>query len=107
MLQSSDFFLLGGKLAGRTVGNLMKGRLRVVKQDFPPSVDLVWLDAVFVAQVQHGNFIDQIPLENSSLLARAEASSWRTHGIFLVCGLILTQTIEQFHFQLVQNIPPS
>ena len=49
------------------------------------------------------HLIDQIPLENGCLLVRAKVSSLHTHGILLVWGVILTQTTENFHFQLVQD----
>ena len=69
-----------------------------------PGVDLVGLDAVLVAQVRQRCLLDKIPLKDGCLLARTETSSWRTHEILLVWGVILTQTTENFHFQLVQNM---
>ena len=103
--QPGDFFLLGGKPFGLAFGDRLKSGRCVIEQDFLPGVDLVGLDAVLVAQVRKRDLIDQTPLENGSLLVRAKASSLHTHEILLVWGVILTQTTENFHFQLAQNTP--
>tara|TARA_B100000809_G_scaffold6012_1_gene6144 strand:- start:420 stop:863 length:444 start_codon:yes stop_codon:yes gene_type:complete len=74
---------------------LVEGRLGVIEQDFLPGVDLVGLDTVLVAQVRHRQLIDKM---DGCLLTRTETSSWRTHEILLVWGVILTQTTEEFPF---------
>jgi hypothetical protein len=87
---AGNFLLLGGKPLGLAFGDRMEGGRCVIEQDFLSGVDLVRLDAVFVAEVRDGHFIDQIPLEIGHLLVRVEVSSLHTHEILLVWGVILT-----------------
>jgi hypothetical protein len=48
VLQPSDLFLLGRRLAGGAFGDRMKGGRGIVEEDFLSGVDLVGLDPLLV-----------------------------------------------------------
>src|SRR4030066_62043 len=81
----------------------LQGPRRVLEETPLPLIDLVRLDAVLVTQVRDGDLLDQIPLQDGSLLVGAKVPSLGRHRILLVQGSMLTQKNEEFHFRLVQD----
>jgi len=82
-LQPGDFLLAGRGLALGPSPSLLEERGGILEQDRLSLVDLVRLNAVLVTKVRDGDLLDQIPLEDGSLLVGTKVSSCRSHETLL------------------------
>jgi hypothetical protein len=68
-----------GVLDGLAFTAIVESEVTVLEELLEPAVDLVGVEAKFVAQVRDGHLFDEVPLEDSDLLGAREMTTLLVH----------------------------
>jgi hypothetical protein len=74
-----DLTLLG-VLDGLAFAAIVEGGVAVLEELFEPAVDLVGVEAEFIAKVRDGDLVEEMPFEDSDLLGTGEMTTLLVHG---------------------------
>ena len=72
-------FLLVGVFDGLGLAAVVEGGVAVLEELLEPAIDLVGVEAEFIAQIRDGNLVDEVPLENGDLFGASEVTTRLVH----------------------------
>jgi hypothetical protein len=73
-------FLLVSVFDGLGLATVVEGGVAVLKELLEPAVDLVGIEAEFIAEVRDGDLIEEVTFEDGDLLGASEVTTLLGHG---------------------------
>jgi hypothetical protein len=73
-------FLVSGVFDGLGRAAVVKGGVAVLEELFEPAVELVGIEAQFIAQVRDGDLVEEMAFEEGDLFGAGEVTTLLGHG---------------------------